>query len=382
MSLLPWFILLGIVALALAAFALLPLRGSAVQIQIKTKKDELEDELNTLYAQIRELERQLDNQEIKPEDYQRFRLRDETRAAKLLEIIEKMPIEAPKIQTRANLRGGISIFAITAVILGGLSAFAVPNLEKLALRAGERELFENQKELLVIAQELNQLSKLEQAKPEADRKDLPLEKLMKYGDVAWELERFADAEKGYGAALSIFTNAAKKDPTTKPTSENIKALSRYGQILFFNGDNDQALTLLETAAKLGNAEAWLTIGNIRFSSKNDPKGAIAAWEQFQRVNTDKAFGARVPDLIAAARTRLKATDPGATLFAQSCAGCHGAQAQGLVGPNLRTSSNAKIPAFIKNQLANGSKNKEMPAFKNIQGQDLDNIIKFVTGLKP
>jgi mono/diheme cytochrome c family protein len=378
----PWFILLGIVALALAAFALLPLRGGAAQIQIKTKKDELEEELNTLYAQIRELERQSEDQEIKPEDYQRFRLRDETRAAKLLEIIEKIPVETLRIQTRANLRGGITMFFVTTVVLGGLSAFAVPSLEKLALRAGERELYENQEELLSIARELNELSKLEQAKPEADRKDLPLEKLMKYGDVAWELERFADAEKGYGTALRIFTEATKKDPTTKPSLENIKALSRYGQILFFNGDNEQALTLLETAAKLGNAEAWLTIGNIRFSSKNDPKGAIAAWEQFQKVNTDKTFGARVPDLIAAAKTRLKATDPGATLFAQSCAGCHGAEAQGLVGPNLKTSSNAKNPAFLKNQLANGSRNKEMPAFKNIQGQDLENLIKFVTGLKP
>ncbi len=377
-----WFILLGLVALALATFALLPLRGNSVQIQIKTKKDELEDELSTLYSQIRELERQLEDQEMSPEDYQRFRLRDETRAAKLLETIEKAPETGPKVQPRANLRGGAMMFLATAVILGGLSAFAVPNLEKLALRTGERELFENQKELLSIAGELNELSKLEQAKPETERKDLPLEKLLRYGDVAWELERFEDAAKGYGSALRQFTDAAKKTPSVKPNTDNIKALSRYGQILFFNGDNDQALTLLETAAKLGNAEAWLTIGNIRFSAKNDPKGAIAAWQQFQKINTDKAFGARVPDLIAAAKTRLRAVDPGATLFAQNCSACHGAEAQGLVGPNLKTSQKAKSSDFLKKQLANGSSNQEMPAFKQIQGKDLDNLIQFVTGLKP
>ena len=301
----PWFILLGLVALALAAFALLPLRGNTVQIQIKTKKDELEEELNTLYAQIRELERQSEDQEISPEDYRRFRLRDETRAAKLLETIEKTIEPALKPQPQASLRGNAVLFLVTAVILGGLSALAVPSLEKLALRAGERELFENQKKLLVMAAELNSLAKINEAKPEAESKDLPLEQLMQYGDVAWELERFEDAAKGYGAALKQFTEAAKKTPTIKPSADSIKALSRYGQILFFNGDNDQALKLLETAAKLGNAEAWLTIGNIRFSSKNDPKGAIAAWQQFQKVNTDKAFGARVPDLIAAAKTRLR-----------------------------------------------------------------------------
>jgi mono/diheme cytochrome c family protein len=378
----PWFILLGLVALLLAIFALLPLRGNSAQIRVKTRKDELQDELNAVYAQIRELERQQENQEIDPEDYRRFRLRDETRAAKVLETIEKTVDQTIKSQPRANFRHGITTFAITALILGGLSAFAVPSLENLALRAGERDLFNNQKELLKLAAELNALSKKNEAKPEAEREEFSLETLMRYGDVAWELERFDDAAKGYGSALRQFTDAAKKTQQSKPSQQNIHALSRYGQILFFGGQNEQALTLLETAAKLGNAEAWLTIGNIRFSSKNDPKGAIAAWEQFLKINKDKAFGARVPDLIAAAKTRLRESDRGANLFAQSCASCHGAEAQGLVGPNLKTSSNAKSPDFLKKQLANGSFNKKMPAFKNLQGKDLESIIKFVTNLKP
>jgi mono/diheme cytochrome c family protein len=377
-----WFILLGLVALVLAIFALLPLRGNSAQIRVKTRKDELEDELKSIYAQIRELERQQENQEIDPEDYQRFRLRDETRAAKLLDTIEKTVDETIKSQPRANFRLGITIFAITALILGGLSAFAVPSLENLALRAVERELFDNQKELLKLAAELNALSKKNEAKPEAEREEFSLETLMRYGDVAWELERFDDAAKGYGSALRQFTEAAKKTQQSKPSQQNVHALSRYGQILFFSGQNEQALTLLDTAARLGNAEAWLTIGNIRFSSKNDPKGAIMAWEQFLKINQDKAFGARVPDLIAAAKTRLRESDRGATLFAQSCASCHGAEAQGLIGPKLTTSSKAKSPDFLKRQLANGSLNKKMPAFKTIQGKDLESIIKFVTGLKP
>ncbi len=378
----PWFVLLGLVAVLLAVFALLPLRGNSAQIRVKTKKDELEEELNAVYAQIRELERQQEQSEINTQDYERFRLRDETRAAKILQVIEATAETPVKNPSRASLRGGILLFTLTAVLLGGLSAFAVPALENLALRPVERELYANQKELLKLAAELNQTSKKNETLPEARRLEFSLETLMKYGDVAWELDRFEDAAKGYGAALRQFTDTAKKNQPTKPSQENIHALSRYGQILFFNGDYDQALTLLETAAKLGNAEAWLTIGNIRFSAKNDPKGAIAAWEQFLKVNKDKAFGARIPDLIAAAKTRLREADPGAKLFAQSCAGCHGAEAQGLVGPNLKTSSKARSPDFLKKQLANGSSNQEMPAFKNIQGKDLENIIKFVTGLKP
>ena len=60
----PWFILLGVVAILLAVFALLPLRGNSAQIRVKTKKDELEDELNAVYAQILELERQQEQGEI------------------------------------------------------------------------------------------------------------------------------------------------------------------------------------------------------------------------------------------------------------------------------------------------------------------------------
>ncbi len=377
----PWFILLGLVALALMMVAVLPLRGNNTQIRLKSQRDELEDELQSLYAQIRELERQFEDGELDSEDYQRFLLRDETRAAKLLEKIQNTPEETPMLAPpRANLRGGILMFVMIAAVLGGLSAFAVPNLENLALREGERELFHNQKELIALSKELNAFAEKNNAKPEAERTDLPLDLLMKYGDIAWELERYDDAAKGYGSALRQFTDKAQKDPNHKPDATNIKALSRYGQILFFSGENDQALELLRTAAKFNDAEAWLTIGNILFSVKNDPKGAIAAWQNFQKVNKDKAFGARVPDLIAAAKTRIREADPGAKLFATSCASCHGAEAQGLVGPNLKTSSNAKSAEFLKKQLQNGSRNKEMPAFKNIQGKDLENLIKYVTGL--
>jgi cytochrome c-type biogenesis protein CcmI len=377
-----WYILLGFVVVLLLAVALLPLRGNSTQIQIKTKRDELEDELNLLYNQIAELEKQHEAGELDAEDYQRFLRRDEARAARLLETIQATPIEAPaSTPARANLRTGAITFVVTAVILGALSAFAVPLLETWALRPAERELYANQKELLHLGKELNALSEKENAKPEANRKPLPVSLLMEYGDVAWELERYDDAAKGYGAALRQFTESAQKNPNQKPSPENAKALSRYGQILFFGGENDQALEVLRTAAKLNDAEAWLTIGNILFGVKNDPKGAIAAWETFQKINTDKSLGARIPDLIAAARTRLRDTSPGAKIFAQSCASCHGAEAQGLVGPNLKTSSNARSTEFVKRQLQTGSRNQQMPAFKSITGKQLEDLVQYVTGLK-
>jgi mono/diheme cytochrome c family protein len=377
-----WYILLGLVIVLLLVVVLLPLRGNGAQIQIKSKRGELEDELNLLYQQIADLEKQHAAGELDPEDYRRFLLRDETRAAKLLETIQNTsPETAPSASPQTKLQTGLLTFVATAVILGALSAFAVPHLETWALRPVERELYSQQKELLHLGQALNALSEKENTKPEAERKPLPIDTLIKYGDVAWELERYEDAAKGYGAALRQFTDAAQKNPEQKPSPENIKALSRYGQILFFGGENDQALEVLKTAAKLNDAEAWLTIGNILFSVKNDPKGAIEAWETFQKLNKDKAFGARIPDLIAAARTRLREASAGAKLFAQSCASCHGAQAQGLVGPNLKTSRNARSPDFVKRQLQTGSRNQQMPAFKSITGKELEDLVQYIVGLK-
>jgi cytochrome c-type biogenesis protein CcmI len=377
-----WYILIGLVVVLLLVVALLPLRGQGTQIHIKTKRDELEDELNLLYAQIADLERQHTAGELDNEDYQRFLLRDETRAAKLLESIQTTPSETQvATPARASLRTGAVMFVATAAILGGLSAFAVPALESWALRPGERELYSQQKELLHLGKELNTLNEKENAKPEAERQPLPIATLMQYGNVAWELERYDDAAKGYGAALRQFTENSQKNLQAKPTPDNIKALSRYGQILFFGGENDQALEVLRTAAKLNDAEAWLTIGNILFSVKNDPKGAIQAWETFQKINKDKAFGARIPDLIAAAKTRLREAEPGAKLFAQSCASCHGAEAQGLVGPNLKTSKNARSSDFIKRQLQTGSRNGQMPAFKSITGKELEQLVQYIVELK-
>ncbi len=370
-----WFILLGLVALAAIVFALLPLRGGQRAIVIRTERLELEDELNVIYTQIRDLEKTHADGELDAADYARFRLKDETRAAKLLEKIDALPkAEAsPEPAKRLNLGGGAALFAVTAMILGGLSAFAVPSLERWALRPGERQLYENQTELLELAKRLNGA--------QARSQQTALRDLLRYGDVAWELDRHDDAAKGYAAALRQLTDQNQGKQQAKLEPAHVHALSRYGQILFFNGENDQALELLRTAARFGNAEAHLTIGNILFSVKNDPQAAIEAWQDFQKVNTNKDLGARIPDLIAAARTRIRATDPGAQVFAKSCAGCHGAEAQGLVGPNLRTSSNARSADFVRQQLANGSKNQKMPAFNSFQGKDLENLIKYVNGLK-
>jgi mono/diheme cytochrome c family protein len=360
-----WYVLLGMVVLGAVLFTVLPLRSGATQLQLKSERDEVQDELNAALQQIRDLERAHADGELDASEFERLKLVDETRAAKLLSKLEAMPEDRSAQAaepTKPVFSRALVGLVVTGVVLGSLSAFAVPGLQRLALREGEAKLYDESNQLLALERQLTlETNKDGQPNPRT---------LEAFGNLAWELQDWERAAQGYGALLRL-------------ERDNINAVSRYGQLLFFAGQNDQALTLLRAAAKFDNAEALLTIGNILFSAKNDPKGALEVWERYQVVTKGKGE-ARVAELINAAKKRLGTTDPGAQTFAQSCAGCHGANGQGIIGtaPNLQTSKNARDAAFVTRQVQRGSQNGQMPAFPQITGQQLEDLVKYVNALKP
>ena len=356
-------IALVLVALLGAGFALLPLRRVAA-IRVKSERDERQDELNAALAQLSDLERMRDARDLDQAEFERLQQLDEARAASLLGQIEALP-DAPAgqpISLRPAWRGAALSLAVVAVVLGGISALAVPSLQRLALRDGEAQLYDQSNQLLALEAQLSAEAAGVNGQPKLDT-------LLKYGEASWELQQWERAAQAYSAVLRL-------DPS------NVVAVSRYGQLLFFSGENDQALTLLRAAAKFNDAEALLTIGNILFSAKNDPQGALTVWEQYQRVTKGKGE-ARVIELIAAAKKRIGSDDIGATTFATNCAGCHAANGAGIIGtaPSLIASSRAKDAAFIIKQLANGSSNKQMPAFPSIKGAELEALVKHVQSLK-
>ena len=360
-------LVIALVGLALlgAGFALLPLRRpSSHVLRVKSERDELQDELNAAFKQLSDLERMRDAGDLDGAEFERLNQLDEARAARLLGQIESLPDAPtrPLAPSRPAWRGAALSLAVVAVVLGGISALAVPSLQRLALRDGEAELYDQSNKLLALEAQLAREAAGVNGQPK-------LATLLAYGADSWELQQWERAAQAYGAVLRL-------DPS------NIKAVSRYGQLVFFSGDNDQALTLLRAAAKFNDAEALLTIGNILFSAKNDPKGALAVWERYQRVTNGKGE-ARVIELIAAARKRVSSDDVGATTFATNCAGCHALNGAGISGtaPSLIASSRARDAAFIKKQLANGSANKQMPAFPAIKGVELEALVKHVQNLK-
>ncbi len=354
-----------LIALGLVFYAVRPILQNPSDSTADNARIELEDELGALFGQIKELERDHGLGLVDETDYSRLRLRDETRAALIIEKLEDLapaPANTLKRSTLSTVLGSLVALALIGVLA---NAFVIPSLEKLALRPQEVADFESASKLKSLENVLN-------AQAKAGKAEIPT--LLEYGQLAWEMKDYNRSANAYGEVL-------RQDP------KNVVGLARYGQILFFASQHDpklldQALSLLQAATKLNppSSEAWLTIGNILFSSKNDPQGAINAWKQYQKI-TGTTGSARVTQLIAAAQKRLTAVDPAVKVFATNCAGCHGSEAQGEIGPNLRTSKNARDAAFVKNQLKFGSRNKKMPAFAQLSANDVQLLVKYVTSLK-
>jgi cytochrome c-type biogenesis protein CcmH/NrfG len=360
--------ILGVlVALGLVFYAIRPIiqKGND-QASIDNARVELEDERDALFKQIKELERDHSLGLIDDIDYPRLRLRDETRAALILERLEDLapaPVQSSRRTPLTFVLGSLAVLAVAGALA---NTFVVPSLERLALRPQQAKEYEN-------ASKLKSLEAVLEVQAKANKAEIPT--LLEYGQLAWEIQDYNRAANAYGEVL-------RQEP------KNVTALARYGQILFFASAQDpklldQSLALLRAATKLTppSSEAWMTIGNILFSSKNDPRGALDAWKEYQKITGDTG-SPRITQLMAAARKRLTASDPAVQLFSTSCAGCHGSEAQGQIGPNLRTSVNARDAAFVSNQIKFGSKNKKMPGLPQLSVKDIGLLVKYVTALKP
>jgi cytochrome c-type biogenesis protein CcmH len=356
-----------LIALGLVFYAVRPIiKSSSETAAIDNARVELEDERDALFKQIKELERDHKLGLIDDSDYPRLRLRDETRAALILEKLEDLapaPVQTNKRTPMSFVLGSLAVLAVAGALA---NTFVVPSLERLALRPQEAKDYEN-------AAKLKTLEGVLEAQAKVGKAEIP--SLLEYGQLAWELQDYNRAANAYGEVL-------RQEP------KNVTALARYGQILFFASAQDpklldQALGLLRAATKLTppSSEAWMTIGNILFSSKNDPQGALNAWKEYQKITGDTG-SPRITQLMSAARKRLSTSDPAVKVFAANCAACHGSEAQGQIGPNLRISVNARDAAFVTNQIKFGSKNKKMPALPQLSSADIGLLVKYVTGLKP
>lgn len=113
--------------------------------------------------------------------------------------------------------------------------------------------------------------------------------LMQIGAVYHSEHLFKDAATYYGMAAQL-------DP------KNVDAHTKLAISLFRSGDVDQAIAELDRAMNLDpkNPNVLFNLGMIRLQGKNDPRGALAAWQKLLKLNPqlDPERKAQVEKLIA------------------------------------------------------------------------------------
>lgn len=185
-----------------------------------------------------------------------------------------------------------------------------------------------------------------------------------YANKAYDLQDF-------GRAVPAYIKVAELEP------KNPVAVRRLGILLFMGGRTQQAVQVLEIATKAEPqvSEGWLFLGNAYFQL-GQPQEAIRAWEGYLKAGgTAKS---RVQGLIDTAKAQLRApAASGQQVYLQKCAVCHGAQAQGGIGPTLKGNPVVKVSAAVSEILSKGR--GQMPAIQ-VSPQELKGLLEYLKGL--
>jgi cytochrome c-type biogenesis protein CcmH/NrfG len=154
-----------------------------------------------------------------------------------------------------------------------------------------------------------QMPSLEDMKRMADKKAEPLLAKLKTdpnnSDLLNQIGTLYKATHQFKEAAGYFQRAVDADP------KNVAARTDLASCLFYQGDADGAINQLQQSLRYDpkDANSLFNLGMIRLQAKNDPSGAVTAWQQLLKLNPNLAEDkkAAVEKLIAQAR-KTKSTD--------------------------------------------------------------------------
>jgi cytochrome c-type biogenesis protein CcmH/NrfG len=112
-----------------------------------------------------------------------------------------------------------------------------------------------------------------------------------------QIARIYQASHQFKDAGIYFEEALKIDP------KNVSARTELASCLFYSTDVDGALAQLTRVLKDNpkDTNALFNLGMIKYRGKNDPAGAIAAWQQLLKNNPNLDRKPMVEQLIAEAK---------------------------------------------------------------------------------
>ena len=118
--------------------------------------------------------------------------------------------------------------------------------------------------------------------------------LVKIANVYYDGQQYPDAVKYYQQALTI-------------QPKNSDVLTDFGTAIWYTGDADKAISEFEIALKYqpGRASTLFNLGIVRWEGKQDPKGAVQAWEELLQKNPDYPEKQKLQDFIDRAKQHSK-----------------------------------------------------------------------------
>ncbi len=114
--------------------------------------------------------------------------------------------------------------------------------------------------------------------------------LVKLGNLYYDGKQFPDAIRYYERALAIHP-------------ENPDVRTDMGTAYWYTGDAEKALGAMEISLKYrpGHPQTLFNLGWVLWQGKQDPKGAIEAWQKLLKANPDYPQRQQVEQYIAKAK---------------------------------------------------------------------------------
>jgi cytochrome c-type biogenesis protein CcmH/NrfG len=152
-----------------------------------------------------------------------------------------------------------------------------------------------------------QMPSLEDMKRMADKQAEPLLTKLKIDPnnavLLNQIGTLYKATHQFKEAAGYYQKALDSDP------KNVAARTDLASCLFYDGDADGALKQLKQSLSYDpkDANSLFNLGIIRLQAKNDPTGAVSAWQQLLKLNPTLADDkkAAVEKLIAQAQNSSK-----------------------------------------------------------------------------
>jgi len=123
------------------------------------------------------------------------------------------------------------------------------------------------------------------------------ELLSKLGYIYYATQNYREASTYYQRSVDMRDDAVIR--------------TELGRAYYYAGDPDRALAEFERVLKSdpGNTNALFNVGMVKWQSRFDVEGALAAWQQILKKNLDHPRRAAVEQLIARARQARAVKEP-------------------------------------------------------------------------